>query len=87
MHYTNAKQCLARQTSKYLSKTDHGHHHQTAVSREGSVCCSHNYVTPTLHADMSFKQFSIVAYLSPPLSALLLAGSLPGYVMSRYHTS
>ena len=42
-------------------------------------------VTPTLHADMPFTQFSIGPYLSPPLSALLLAGSLPGYVMSRYH--
>ena len=44
-------------------------------------------VTPTVHADMPFKQFSKGAYLDPSLSALLLAGSLPGYVMSRCPTS
>ena len=44
-------------------------------------------VTPTLHADMPFKQFSKGVYLDPSLSALLLAGSLPGYVMSHVLTS
>ena len=43
-------------------------------------------VTPTVHADMPFRKFGIGAYLSPSLSALLLAGSLRGYVMSRCHT-
>ena len=74
--------------SKHLRKTDHRHHRQAAVSSScGRFSMLFPDVTPTLHADMPFKQFSIGAYLSLSLSAHVLAGSLPGYVMSRCHTS